>query len=516
MSQDSVQYGESMHLLVFQTQSRIYEPTANVVEQQIKALLRGDIAAIALGVIISVIGLSAIALHLFRARSKNRLLLWFGLVAGLYGLRLLASTRTIQLLVDDGPLLWLYLRSAITAAIPIPCLLYTQGLYGQGWKSSVRWLVWIQTIYAAAAILISLIAGDPSKAPDPTIILFFPLLALVLVLGYVFGYRPPKFAESRVLFTGLLAFIASVLNEHLVASNMLPWSWRVEPLGFFIFTCCLGYIAARRFFINEQQLLEFNKEMEDAMRIQSSILPQQMPRIEGLQIATRYLPMTAVAGDFYDFLIFDNKRLGILVADVSGHGVPAALVASMVKVALASQAGSGSDPARVISGLNELLCKELRGPLVTAAYLFLDMDKRTAQYCGAGHPPLLLWRQAIQRLHEFEENGLILGVRSNEDYSNIEIDLESGDRILMYTDGIVEAGNASEEFFGEKRLKETIAVHQHFSPDDFATVLLDEVDSWTRRDGSSSQTDDITLVVIDVAALADPRDDKISNQLHET
>jgi sigma-B regulation protein RsbU (phosphoserine phosphatase) len=69
----------------------------------------------------------------------------------------------------------------------------------------------------------------------------------------------------------------------------------------------------------------------------------------------------------------------------------------------------------------------------------------------------------------------------------------------MYTDGIVEAGNASEEYFGEKRLKETIAVHKHSSPDDFATILLDEVDSWTRRDGSSAQTDDITLVVIDVS-----------------
>jgi phosphoserine phosphatase RsbU/P len=498
MSQDHVQLGESICLLVLQTQRRIDEPAADAVQQQVKALVRGDLTAIVLGVIITVVGLSAIAVQLFRARSKNRLLLWFGLVAGLYGLRLLASTRTIHLLVDVGPLVWLHLRSGITAVIPIPCLLYMQGLYGQGWKSSVRWLVWIQTAYAAAAILINLIEGDPSKAPDPTIILFFPLLALVLVLGYVFGYRPPKFAESRVLLTGLLAFIATVLNEHLVTSNMLPWSWRVEPVGFFIFTCCLGYIAARRFFVNEQQLTELNKEMEDAMRIQASILPQQVPTIDGLRIATRYIPMTSVAGDFYDFLIFDTKRLGVLVADVSGHGVPAALVASMVKVALASHAGSGSDPARVISGLNELLCKQLRGPLVTAGYLYLDMQKRTAQYSGAGHPPLLLWRQGIQRLYEFEKNGLILGVRSNEDYSNMRIDLEWGDRVLMYTDGIVEASNSSEQFFGETRLKETITAHQHLSTDDFATLLLEEVDSWTKRDGGSAQADDITVVVIDV------------------
>jgi sigma-B regulation protein RsbU (phosphoserine phosphatase) len=502
MSQDHLQHGESIYLFVFQTQSRIDERTANAVEQYVKALLQGDIAAIALGVIITVIGLSAIALHLFRARFKNRLLLWFGLVAGLYGLRLLASTRTIQLLVDVGPLPLLQLRSAITAAIPIPCLLYTQGLYGPGWKSSVRWLVWIQTIYAAVAILANLIEGDPSKAPDPTIILFFPLLSLVLVLGYVFGYRPPKFAESRILLTGLLAFIATVLNEHLVASNMLPWSWRVEPLGFFIFTSCLGYIAARRFFINEQQLLEFNKEMEDAMQIQTSILPQQMPRIEGLQIATRYLPMTAVAGDFYDFLIFDNKRLGILVADVSGHGVPAALVASMVKVALASLSAVGSDPSRVISGLNQILCKQLRGPLVTAGYLYLNMEKARALYCGAGHPPLLIWQKASHSVRELSENGLILGVRANEEYSNVGFGIGNGDRILMYTDGVVEASNEAEEFFGETRLKETMAANEELSSNDFATALLNKVHNWAAgRSTGGAQSDDITVVSIDVMSI---------------
>jgi phosphoserine phosphatase RsbU/P len=283
-----------------------------------------------------------------------------------------------------------------------------------------------------------------------------------------------------------------------VNANLLPWRWRVEPLGYFVFTCCLGYIAARRIFINEQQLLEFNKEMEDAMRIQASILPQEMPRIEGLQIATRYIPTTAVAGDFYDFLVLGDRRIGILVADVSGHGVPAALIASMVKVAFSSQVGCGSDPARLISGLNKILCNQLRGPLVTAGYLYLDMRTRTALYSGAGHPPLLLWRSANQRLHEFEKNGLILGVRSHEDYFNVEVGIEAGDRVLMYTDGIIEARNATEEFFGETRLRETIAAHDRLSADDFASSLLQELSVWTGRDAGAAQPDDITLVVVDV------------------
>jgi serine phosphatase RsbU (regulator of sigma subunit) len=208
--------------------------------------------------------------------------------------------------------------------------------------------------------------------------------------------------------------------------------------------------------------------------------------------------MTSVAGDFYDFVVFDDDRhLGILVADVSGHGVPAALIASMVKIALTSQAESGSDPARVISGLNRILSSQLRGPLVTAGYLYLNMEKCTALYCGAGHPPLLLWRRLSQSLNEFNENGLILGVRSNEDYFNVRVEIEAGDRVLMYTDGITEARNASEQFFGETRLKETIAAHDQLSAERFATALIEELVTWTHRD-AAAQEDDITLVVVDV------------------
>src|ERR1035437_8220820 len=96
-----------------------------------------------------------------------------------------------------------------------------------------------------------------------------------------------------------------------------------------------------------QQLLAIQKEMETARQIQLSILPSQIPKIEGLDIAARYVPMTSVAGDFYDFIVVDEKHIGILVADVSGHGMPAALIASMLKIALSAQAANAADPAQV-------------------------------------------------------------------------------------------------------------------------------------------------------------------------
>src|ERR1700758_673275 len=140
-----------------------------------------------------------------------------------------------------------------------------------------------------------------------------------------------------------------------------------------------------------QQLLTIQKELETARQIQMSILPSEIPKIDGLDIAARYVPMTSVAGDFYDFIVVDNKRIGIFVADVSGHGMPAALIASMLKIALSAQAAHAADPARVLLGLNQALCGKFERHYVTAAYVFLDMLKGTLTYAGAGHPPLMLW-----------------------------------------------------------------------------------------------------------------------------
>jgi sigma-B regulation protein RsbU (phosphoserine phosphatase) len=116
-----------------------------------------------------------------------------------------------------------------------------------------------------------------------------------------------------------------------------------------------------------KQLVAINIELEMARQIQLSILPRSTPKLQGLDIVASYIPMTSVAGDFYDFIIVDEKHVGILVADVSGHGLPSALIASMLQVALTAQAAHASDPARVLSGLNQALCGKFEHNFVTAA-----------------------------------------------------------------------------------------------------------------------------------------------------
>ena len=179
-----------------------------------------------------------------------------------------------------------------------------------------------------------------------------------------------------------------------------------------------------------QQLLTIQKELETARQIQLSILPSEIPKIEGLDIAARYLPMTAVAGDFYDFIVVDEKHIGILVADVSGHGMPAALIASMLKIALSAQVAHAADPAQVLLGLNQALCGKFQHHYVTAAYLFVDMQKRTLTYAGAGHPPLLLREGSSKGVRDVAENGLFLGRFPFATYSSVELPLNAGDRAL--------------------------------------------------------------------------------------
>jgi len=245
------------------------------------------------------------------------------------------------------------------------------------------------------------------------------------------------------------------------------------------------------------QLLTIQKELETAREIQLSILPEEIPKIGGLDIAARYIPMTSVAGDFYDFIVVDEKHLGILVADVSGHGMPAALIASMLKIALAAQESHAADPAQLLLGLNQALCGKFQRHYVTAAYLFLDMLKGTLRYAGAGHPPLLLWSRS-EGVRAVEENGLFLGKFPQAAYSFVELPLKAGDWALLYTDGIPETTNPLQIEFGTDRFKHFLETEQSTSADHFADRLLKELSQWSVRDSGEDSDDDVTLVAIHV------------------
>ena len=243
-----------------------------------------------------------------------------------------------------------------------------------------------------------------------------------------------------------------------------------------------------------RQLQTIQSEMDTARQIQLSILPREIPAIKGLEISARYLPMTAVAGDFYDFIPIDEKRIGILVADVSGHGMPAALISSMLKIALDGQTKCALEPARVLAGLNQALCGKFQGHFVTAVYVVVDTERQSLFYAGAGHPPLIFMDRSAGEARDFLENGLFLGFFPEATYTAVEIPFGAGDWGVLYTDGILEMTDPSDEQFGLERFKQFLQSHHDLSAGQFVDALLDELSQWSNLASGREPEDDITLL----------------------
>jgi serine phosphatase RsbU (regulator of sigma subunit) len=179
--------------------------------------------------------------------------------------------------------------------------------------------------------------------------------------------------------------------------------------------------------------------------------------------------------------------------------VPAALIASMLKTALAAQATHASDPAEVLAGLNRSLCGKFEEHFVTAGYLFLDAEKQILRYAGAGHPPLALGaldgRQPTFR--EIDSNGLLLGLSEEATYSSAELPFRPGDRCVLYTDGVLEAKNGAQEEFGSSRFLEFLARQAHLAAAPLIYASLAELTRWSGKGENSAREDDITLIAVD-------------------
>ena len=456
--------------------------------------LRWEFANLAAAVAILSIALAAIALFCFGRRTRDLTLIYFGVLCILYAVRLLASRPSFRSLFDESRIFWVYVNWVITCTIILPLGLFLYQLADEHLKNFLRWLLAAQTVFAIFGILAAALGVSLDKlffANNFVVLGTLAATALVLVTN---KWRLSH--ESRVFIAGSLVWMLFVVHANLLGLKILTGQ-NVEFLGFLVFVACLGYVSAYRTFANEERLLAINKELEIARRIQSSTLPQSVPTLRGLEIAARYVPMSAVAGDFYDFLGVDEKRVGILVADVTGHGVPAALIATMLKVAFAGQAAHADDPARVLTGLNRSLCGKFEEHFVTAAYLFVDLERSRLRYSAAAHPPLMLASRATGKVVEIEENGLMLGMFPEAAYSTVEIRLSPGDRCLLYTDGLFEAKNAAQEEFGKSRCKEFMETQRDVPAARFVKTLLDSVAGFSGYNSGRAQEDDITVLVLD-------------------
>jgi sigma-B regulation protein RsbU (phosphoserine phosphatase) len=245
-----------------------------------------------------------------------------------------------------------------------------------------------------------------------------------------------------------------------------------------------------------KQLLErelIGKQLETAKVVQSRLLPTRAPHLSGYDIAGICISADEIGGDYFDYIPLAHNRLGMAVADVSGHGIPSALVMTAFRALLRIKARGKSSPEKIADEINHLL-PEFTGDnhYVTVLYAVLEPASGNLTYISCGHPPPILFR-ANGEVTKLDQHNTALGIFQDLQYSEANTHLDEGDILVLYTDGVVELMNPNEEIFGITRLIEVIRENQHLSSNQVIGKVIDATQIYSAYNGL---LDDLTLVIV--------------------
>ncbi len=241
-----------------------------------------------------------------------------------------------------------------------------------------------------------------------------------------------------------------------------------------------------------------NRELEQARQTQQMLLPRVLPNISQAQIVTKFIPLEQIGGDFYNIFELEDNQFGILVADVTGHGVSAALISFMVYGIFSETHRAGSSTELVMNLTNGFLQDKLQdGKFASLAYMIYDASTQVLTYTTAGHPPAIVVRPETKETFLLRTTGLFVGLFPNEmsNYDEHEFQLAPGDRLFLYTDAIIESMNEKEEIIGPKNLATFLLEHCDLPME----ALLDKVYQYGMEFSHTTQyDDDFTLIGIDI------------------
>jgi len=300
----------------------MYIRAPQLTADQVLQAFHHDAPRLFLGAMIVGVGLVAAGFSAIR-RKIDPLLIYFALFAFTYGLRMWMQSQLLYLTMQ-GSSFYFKITHAIDFSIPIPGFLFFDAAgFLHRWGKTASYVTGIVLAFALATL-----ALGPQN-------IFYRITGVLVIAALIVlvarSMRTTSVTQDFIVIRrGLATFVAFAVWENIrgMLGLGLP---DVEPIGFVALLVALGYVAAHQTLRRDQQLSEIQKELEVARRIQLSILPARFPNSANFRVAARYVPMTSVAGDFYDFIVADDRQAGLLIADVSGHGVPAALIASMVR-----------------------------------------------------------------------------------------------------------------------------------------------------------------------------------------
>ncbi len=248
----------------------------------------------------------------------------------------------------------------------------------------------------------------------------------------------------------------------------------------------------------EQEKMQ--KELQVAQEIQQMLLPSDFPKVEGYEIASYYEAAKEVGGDLFDFVEVDDDSIGIIVADVSGKGVPGSLIMTMIRTAVRLESRGNKNPADVLARVNRFVAGDMkRGMFVTMFYIILDSRNREIHFASAGHNPMILYRGSTKQTYYMNPSGFPVGIQLPDlnlfakKIQTDSIQLREDDILVVYTDGITEAMNTKRELFRDERFLEAIRNNSHLDVGEFVKSINRELKAFT---GGAPQNDDITYVAI--------------------
>ena len=328
--------------------------------------------------------------------------------------------------------------------------------------------------YASARLVSPLLAGLPGG-------LRLTLDSLIVVAGAVFG-------SIAVFVTDPFFMLAQLRTVLLVlALNALLAAGVAVALG--AYDRMRRQIEASYRVLRERDALE--RELNVAREVQRELLPRAAPRIESLELAGVCRPAIAVGGDYYDYLQHADDRPGLVIADISGKGVPAALLMASLQASVRSLFHTVADPGRLHARLNEALCRSSSMARYATAFV-ADFDPKTRRltYSNAGHlPPLVVRRDRTLRC---DEGGMPIGLFEGAAYETGALTLAPGDLLALFTDGVTEAPAPDGEEFGAERLADLLRAHLDHPLDAALQAVLDALSDWS---GPVAPHDDVTLVL---------------------
>jgi serine phosphatase RsbU (regulator of sigma subunit) len=236
------------------------------------------------------------------------------------------------------------------------------------------------------------------------------------------------------------------------------------------------------------------RELQVAREVQASLLPRETPQVPGWEFAAHWQPAHQVAGDYYDFMPGNGGQLGLVIADVSDKGMPAALFMALTRSIVRASVDRAPSPADGIAHANRLVCADSTGGMfVTLFYALLDAEAGEITYVNAGHNPPLLCRAEQNQLTELTRTGMAMGVMADSLYEQRTVHLNPGDLVLLYTDGVTDATGAHGREFGTERLRGVIADQCRGSAAEIVAALEQAMGDFA---GSTAPFDDVTIVVL--------------------